>query len=597
MNDTLLEPLKAYTEFYSKKFLENAENYFDKLRTESGIDAEQNRSTVKAYEKAQRQADEKKKILTKLRILRGFLIFLAIAGLIAGFIGIYQLVMGAATLGTALTAAGFPVAVISAVLIFAFLNSKVRNAEEVHREHQNKADAIKNEAWVQMMPLNGLFQSRATKELIESTVPEIKIDDYFDMKRFSYFRDKYGFSDNNNDNESTTDVLSGEISENPFAAIRELVMTMGTQVYTGSITIHWTTTYTDSEGKTRTQHHSQVLTASVTKPKPYYNTDTYLVYGNDSAPNLSFTRKPSHAEKLSEKQIESRVKSGMRKIKKQQAKALKTGQSNFTEMGNEVFDVLFGALDRNNEVQFRLLFTPLAQKSMLDLMKSTKGFGDDFCFTKRGCLNLIKSEHAADWNMDTSADKYRSYDVDKSKNEFITFNANYFKSLYFDLAPLLAIPIYQQQKPTAYTDREGYNRNFTSYETERLVNRIGQACFAPENSATPSILKVKHVGKRGASDKITVCANAFRTFNRVDFVTRFGGDGRFHEVPVHWVEYVPVSRETKVNVGEISLSERDFDERRRNSNAAAFGNFAFSHSLFGSTADDGDFDNVINNFK
>ena len=38
-------------------------------------------------------------------------------------------------------------------------------------------------------------------------------------------------------------------------------------------------------------------------------------------------------------------------------------------MGHPEFEVLFGAQNRNNEVQFRLLFTPLARKQLLALMK------------------------------------------------------------------------------------------------------------------------------------------------------------------------------------------------------------------------------------
>lgn len=597
MDDIILEPLKAYTERYSEQFLENAEAYFDELKTKSGIDAEQNRLTVKAYDKAQRLADEKKKELTRLKILRGLMIFVAVAALIAGVIGIFQLLEDNIPLGASLTAVGFSVAVLCAVLIFAILNSKVRHAEEVHRDHQNKADGIKNEAWREMLPLNSLFDASDTKKLIETTVPEIKIDDSFDMKRFAYLSGKYGFSDNDSDCESTTEVLSGEVSKNPFAAIRELFMTMGTMTYTGAITIHWTTTYTDSEGHTHTEHHSEVLTASVVKPKPYYNARTYLVYGNDSAPDLSFSRKPSHAEKLSERQVDRKVKSGVRKIKRKQTKALKTSQSNFTEMGNEEFDVLFGALDRNNEVQFRLMFTPLAQKSMLELMKSTEGYGDDFYFTKKGCLNFISSEHSADWNMDTSPEIYRSYDVDKAKKSFVDFNAKYFKSLYFDLAPLLSIPVYQQRQPTEYEPRGNSPRNYTSYETESLVNKIGQSNFAPANSATPCILKVNHVAKRGICDKIIVCANSFRTFQRVDFVPRFGGDGKLHEVPVNWVEYVPITKDTAVNVCKLPVSEKEFEQGKLGFNAAEFGSYAFSHGLFGSTASDCDFDNIIKKFK
>lgn len=62
-----------------------------------------------------------------------------------------------------------------------------------------------------------------------------------------------------------------------------------------------------SKWKTQTVVRSQVLTASVTKPCPYYNKDTYLVYANEAAPHLSFKRYDSDAEKMSEKQIDRYV--------------------------------------------------------------------------------------------------------------------------------------------------------------------------------------------------------------------------------------------------------------------------------------------------
>lgn len=46
-----------------------------------------------------------------------------------------------------------------------------------------------------------------------------------------------------------------------------------------------------------------------------------------------------------------------------------------TLLANDEFEVLFRALNRNNEVQFRLLFTPLAQQNMIDLLlDKTEGF-------------------------------------------------------------------------------------------------------------------------------------------------------------------------------------------------------------------------------
>lgn len=147
-------------------------------------------------------------------------------------------------------------------------------------------------------------------------------------------------------------------------------------------------------------HHTQTLTASVTKPAPFYGYDTRLYYGNEAAPDLRFSRQPTHANELDEDEIEKTVKRGKKKLEKRARKAVGAG-TQFTEMGNAEFDVLFGAVDRTNEVQFRLMFTPLAQQNMLELIKSDDGYGDDFAFYKTGCINCIRSEHAQHWQTDT----------------------------------------------------------------------------------------------------------------------------------------------------------------------------------------------------
>ena len=35
----------------------------------------------------------------------------------------------------------------------------------------------------------------------------------------------------------------------------------------------------------------------------------------------------------------------------------------------------------------------------------------------------------------------------------------------------------------------------------------------------------------------------------------FGGDGRSHLVPVHWVEYIPVSGEGEFSVGDLGTDD------------------------------------------
>ena len=81
-------------------------------------------------------------------------------------------------------------------------------------------------------------------------------------------------------------------------------------------------------------------------------------------------------------------------------------------MSNTRFEVLFGALDRTNEVQFRELFTPLAQTNMVDLILSKTGYGDDFNFRKRRRMNEIVSEHSQGRVMNLVPKDYTSYSFD-----------------------------------------------------------------------------------------------------------------------------------------------------------------------------------------
>src|SRR5690606_11632282 len=99
-----------------------------------------------------------------------------------------------------------------------------------------------------------------------------------------------------------------------------------------SITIHWTTT-SRVNGRTVVNRHTQVLTATVTKPYPMYAEQSYLVYANDAAPDLNFSRTDSDAENLNEKQIDRHVNRQIKQLEKKSQKAITTG-SNYTVIGN-----------------------------------------------------------------------------------------------------------------------------------------------------------------------------------------------------------------------------------------------------------------------
>lgn len=561
MDDILLEPLKAYTSHYEQAFDANAQAYFDDLVVRSAIDVEANRSTVKAYKKQLSAIERLQSKLNGHKTGRGFLIFVIVLGVLSLVLGIYQLVQGASILWVIAAVFGVAAIVAPSAVTAAVLNPRIKRMQSEIEELTAKANDLFNQANEQMRPLNEMFESGATKELIEKTVPKLVLDENFDVRRYDYLNGKYGYRASPDLNRSTVDVLSGEILGNPYVVEHQLIETMGTKRYTGTLVIHWTTSYTDSQGHRHTQHHSQTLFAALDKPCPYYSRQTHLVYGNDAAPQLRFTHKPTHAEQHSEKELERKVKSGAKKIQKQQRKNV-SGGKNFTEMGNTEFDVLFGALDRTNEVEFRLLFTPLAQKNMLELMKSDDAFGDDFYFRKEGCLNYIMSEHAKAWELNCDYRRYQSYDVDTSKQAFMSYNKYFFKSLYFELAPLLSIPLYQQQKPREYIYKTEYPTNYTTQEVECVLNNMGSKYFAPIGAATEAILKTGSVIKDGKADEVEVTAYAYRTEPRVDFVPILGGDGMLHPVPVPWNEYIPISRNSVVKVNQLNLTDKQFREKR-----------------------------------
>ena len=83
-------------------------------------------------------------------------------------------------------------------------------------------------------------------------------------------------------------IQSGTILGNPFAFFKELEMNIVDYRYEGTLVITWTTMVSTKNGM-RTVTHTQTLHAYVTKPRPMYSIDTYLMYANDAAPNLTFS--------------------------------------------------------------------------------------------------------------------------------------------------------------------------------------------------------------------------------------------------------------------------------------------------------------------
>ncbi len=542
----ILEPLKEYSR-YQKQFDDSVDKTFEDLVKKSNIDVEKNRNTVKMYDEADVEYKKEKKKLHTLRGWRSFLIFLSIVGGVAAVIG-GLMIYGAITtdssiLAGVLTAVIGPVVMIVSILtITLVLNKKIKALKEVVKVLKQNADLILEEAWKQMAPLNKLFNSDITNNMVNDLDTVIQIDRYYSVLHEVYLHKYYKFPYFSNDNSSTINMVVGTITGNPFVISRELEVEMGMKTYEGSLLVTWTETRRDSQGKTYTVTHSQTLIATVTKPCPFYDTETFLVYCNESAPDLNFSRKPQ-AHGKDDKQIERMVKRGEKKLAKIAEDDMKHGDGSFVAMSDTEFDVLFGAFDRDNENQFRLLFTPLAQRNTIDLVKDSP-YGDDFYFAKQGKLNTIYSHHGDTWDM-LAGRNISSYSVDLAKQMFTNYNCNFFKNLYFMLAPLLSIPLYQQFKPNDMDIDLSSETNIAAREAEMLVNILPDNYIGAKGSATRVIPKVKFISSIGEVDCIMIYAYSYSITTRTDFVPRVAGNGRMYSVPVNWDEYNPLMKTTE----------------------------------------------------
>lgn len=520
MNSVIYNPLEEYESKLKDLHLKNANDFFEKLVQLSGVDIEENRKTITQYNDCVENRSKVKRKLNWLRFLRVLM---------------------------CITLVLIPLVILKTTPCIRALRSEIANFDEAANELLKKAHR-------QMAPLNNLFTDRDALNIIENTIPSIRFDDYFSKNQETDMKINYDFNEGRTQEESTIDVLAGNYNENPFLFENKLIHRMGTETYHGYKTIHWTETYRDSDGKLRTRMRSETLHATVVKPKPFYNTRVILNYCAQGAPDLNFSRDASQLHKKSEKQIEKIVKRGEKKLNKKTEKAI-SENSDFMSMSNSEFEVLFDALDRTNEVQFRTLFTPLAQTNMVDLILSQTGYGDDFNFIKTKRTNRIVSEHSQGRDINLLANGYASHSFDVIKSNFINKNTEFFKAVYFDFAPILAIPIYQERPVHSLKPIPELSQLYSLKECEVLANTMDESRVVHPATKTKAILKSSFVGSNNGIDETCITAYSYDIEQRVDIVSVYGGDGRWHNVPVEWDDYIPLEAQNNFFVTSAGMAE------------------------------------------
>lgn len=534
--DEIHESVEMYKNRFKREFAEKASAFFEELLAKSKVNEEENAELVKEIDNLQQKIDNLSFRVDSLVTIRVFLIIAIVAGAIAliynftqrpidflhAFIEILAIVLGAFGIK--------------------WVNPKIANFRQDLSDVRAKLDVKKREAWKMMQPLNRQFQWDTLNKLVDQTLSIIDIDEIFSKERLKQLY-AYGMEDFGDDR-SAAHCQSGSLNGNPWAVFDLKCQDWIKKTYYGYKTITYKTLETEvtDSGRTRWvwKTKTQRLKAEYQAPAPVYLNRKHLIYGHGEAPDLIFFRKPVNIAN-----DRGRRESAIKELEKK-SRDLSTG---FTIASNHDFDASFYAVNRNNEHQFTLLYSAAAQKETYNLLKDeTEGYGDDFSFEKRRMLNILSSEHLNETDISGDPDKLRHYDLKQVRENFLKISAEYFKCLYFSFAPLFCIPLYQTHDATkdVPTEDAGYKKP-SKYEYEALANYMGNA-FDPPDADTASILKIKSVTENGDSVTVLVSAKAFSEVKRRTYVSVFGRDLCFHDVPVDYYEYLPVVKDTEIKV-------------------------------------------------
>lgn len=546
MQKEIYDPLKEYINVYQKRFKDVTKATFAELAEEANVDREANRTTcekIRSTEKRLSAVEERIKwwkIGKKLVWGTVAVVLLLFLVNMDGRDALFLIKLGA-------------IGVLGLVFLIVKIYPILKGLRRREKELDTTITTLKEQAWKQMEPLNSLFDWDLLTQMMSKTVPQLEFDPYFTTQRLADLQNTYGWDGSFNKERSILYSHSGLINGNPFVLCRTRKMEMGTRTYTGTKTISWKTYGTDSYGNSVYTNHSQTLKATVTAPYPDYFEKAWLIYGNTAAPNLVFNRKKSG---LAGKEGSFAYRRVYKALKK---KSRQLRGNDYAMMTNEEFEVAFDSSDRNSNHEFALLFTPLAQESMLHLLKDeVAGYGDSFDFLKERMINTIIPYHLQELDFDLNPQKYRSYDYEEAESGFHILNASYFRAIYFSLAPLLCVPMYQQIRP--FKEIYGYDmqRHSSFWEHEALANFWGEKCFMHPQCVTNCILKTEEERESDDRSVIKVHAHGFRAEQQLSYVKVRGDDGNWHDVPVYWYEYLPVTGE-----GEIEMREdNDFNDGR-----------------------------------
>ena len=531
----ILEPIKEY-ENYKKQYLNLVQDAIERIKEKSNIDIASNHETIKNYNNA---CNKTKLYLDKWYFFDNLFIALNIIAIVFGVLtlvgGVFlalHYTKNIPLLYGIIFFFFFPVLAIATLLLNFF---EIKKIVKTHNDKKYEWEKVSQEylkqAWLQMSDFNKLLEDTIPNKLFNQLGTVISLSNIYSGASEEYLLKNCKLP-KSLDDRTTIDIVAGSIAENPFVTYRERTVKWENYRYTASIVVNWVVPMRDAQGRIVPCERSQVLTGYIDAPIPVYSDSEQLVYANNAAPDLNFSGYNSYPPK------------GALRYKiyiNHNSKRIKTEyQNSIVLMSDMEFETLFSAVNRDNEDQFRILFTPLAQKNVIKYVKNRK---DYFACSliKRGKLNYLSS-YSFKWYKMYGDRCFKSYSYDETVQNFKQYCNDFFYYTYFSLVPLLNIPIYQQLKPNKEDINVDEKFNFSERQVEMLANLLDYKFLANNDCATKIISKIEFSQKCGAVDVVNIKGNGYRKSPRVTNVLVGCDDGNCYNVAVPWYEYEEVCK-------------------------------------------------------
>lgn len=605
MTDTELNPVELYRNVLKKEHSNRVVALWKSLLTRSGVDVDANRSLCKRIADLTNRLNRQK---SRAKFYNGLGTLFALAAIAVPAVYYYlfrQLPPPFLPEGVAPAPdAWSPVFVWGAVIFCIAMAIRLfllqsRQAKQASATAQKLQQCI-DEAYRQLAPLRDELTWEIPLRLFTESFPRAAFDPFVSDKRAAALYDPAETGDVSS---SFLLALSGDLDGSPFGIALRRRFHWGEKTYTGQRLVQWTERrYNPSTKRNESCMQSELLTATVTKPYPVFEDTPYFTFSNPVAPKLSFTRMPS--EHTGEKKgMFARMQRASARRKLVKFSRNLSDDSQYTMLSNTDFEIEFQTKDRNDEVGYRLMFTPLAQVLMRSLINDTAtGYGDDFAYIKRGMHNDIYPRH---FNIDPySPDQMKSehFSVDEMAHHFQSFNERFFKSIFFSMAPVLAIPAFRDspyygsvEVDAARFNRES-QRDWGAYfrdplaecEREFIANHHLE-CLTGKSFDLGAILKTEVVQEDLFSALLAVKAFGFDGYAKCDYVPVYCRNGRWYDVPVNWVQYQERTRTGQIAVAKVPNPDHPenteaamsslLKQKKRKLNAQWFRTHLISYSL------------------